>query len=125
MRVAAVFCLAFCLATAASITLVGDRGLLGGKVWSFRQVLALLIDWRFVTSMVLAVMARGFFVATNVAILRDERLAPAATTVTTFVTASAYLFVVAANWLFLGEALTPRQMCGAAIIMAGIVVMTR
>lgn len=121
----AFFCVAFCLATAASITLVGDRSLLGGKSWGPREIFALLTDWRFVASMALAVTARGFFIATNVALLRNERLAPAATTVTAFVTASAYLFVVAANWLFLGEALTARQMVGAAIIMAGILVMTR
>lgn len=125
MGLTALFCVAFGLATAASITLVGDRSLLGGKSWGPREILALLTDWRFVASMALAVAARGFFIATNVALLRNERLAPAATTVTAFVTASAYLFVVAANWLFLGETLTPRQMAGAAIIMAGILVMTR
>lgn len=125
MIVLVALCVGFGLATAASITLLGDRQWLAKSSLSLSGIAALLGDWRLWLSMAFALLARMLFIGTNVVLSRDPRFQQASTTITTFVTASAYLFVLVANWYVLGEVVTRQQMVGAIVVVIGIVVMTR
>ena len=116
-------CVAFGLATAASIALLGDRQLLQGKTLSIESAETLLSDWRLWISLALGVLARVIFVATNVLMLLDVRWSESATTLTAFVTATAYIFVIVFNHILLGEVLSRQQFLGAALVMGGIVLM--
>lgn len=115
--------LVYSVTTAASIVLLGHRDLISGNLWSVDRVIALLLNWKFILSLVFALGARFSFVLTNNALLSIPELAPASTTITTFITLVCLVFVVLANVYFLKERLVMSQMAGAALIMVGIVVM--
>jgi len=95
----ALFTLLFSLATAVSTTLLGDRSLLSGTMFSTEWVLRILFHWKFWLAM-----------------------APAATTVTAFITCISFIFLILSNVVFLHEQLTPRQVTGSLTILAGIAV---
>ncbi|MDD5699566.1 MAG: hypothetical protein PHH77_13210 [Victivallaceae bacterium] len=114
------FTLFFCLATAGSIVLLGDRFLISGNLFSCKRLFLIALNWKFIAAILLAVAARMTFVLINNNLLKIPRLAGSSTTVTVFITTIAYLFVIAANWLFLGERFTVVQLAGCGIVLIGI-----
>ncbi|NLG39341.1 MAG: hypothetical protein GX545_05400 [Fibrobacter sp.] len=114
----------FGVLSAASIVLSGNRGLISGDI-SGKNFLQLLLDIRFILAMILAVGSRFTFIFINNSLLKFPNLANNSTTITTFVTASSYVFIIAANFLFLNERLTVQQAVGATLVMIGIIVMMR
>ena len=115
--------LIYSLATAASITLLGSRDLISGNLFSIKNILNLALNYKFIISMVCAIIARLAFILTNNAILKIPKLSSSATTITTFITLICLVFVVAANIAFLGEKIRTIQILGAGIIMVGIIIL--
>jgi len=118
----ALFTLLFSLATAISTTLLGDRTLLGGNMFSAEWALRILFHWKFWLAMSLAVLARFSFIGINYFTLKIPALAPAATSVTAFITVVSFIFLILSNVVFLHEQLTLRQIAGSLTILAGIAV---
>jgi drug/metabolite transporter (DMT)-like permease len=85
-------------------------------------MLLLIINWRFILAMSLAIMARVSFMLINSTLLNIPSLAPAATTITVFITTLSILFILVANHFILNETLSLRQAIGAAIIITGVFV---
>jgi drug/metabolite transporter (DMT)-like permease len=115
-----IFTLFFCLATAGSIVLLGDRSLISGNLFSLKKLIIIALNWRFILAIFLAFAARISFILINNNLLKIPRLANNSTTATAFITTIAYLFVMAANWMFLDERFTPTQLVGCGIILLGI-----
>jgi drug/metabolite transporter (DMT)-like permease len=115
-----IFTFLFCIATATSIVLLGDRSLISGKLFSVQKLIFIMLNWKFIAAIATAIAARVFFVLINNNLLKIPKMAGSSTTVTVFITTIAYLFVIAANWLFLGERLSPSQLLGCGIILIGI-----
>lgn len=110
--------------SAASIVFTGNRELISGDL-SWKTVSHLLLDWRFIFAMVLAIGARFTFIYINNTLLKVPELAKNSTTITTFVTASSYIFIIGANLIFLSERLTLQQALGATLVLIGIIVMLK
>ena len=115
--------LLFSLSTAVSILLMGSRAIVAGNI-DLPRMAAILVDWRFILGVGFAFISRVCFLLVNNSLLRIPELESGATTITAFITSIALMFVVAANYLFLGERLSPMQIAGAFIILVGIIVMT-
>ena len=113
----------FGMVTAASITILGNRQLLSGKNLTLDSAITILSDWRLWLSMFFALLSRVLFVATNIVLIGNSRWSTNATTLTTFITASAYIFVVMSNYIFLDEALNSQQIIGAVIVILGVAIM--
>ena len=112
--------LLFDLATGFSIALTGDRALLSGNL--FNRFFQIITNWKFLLAMVLAVGSRLLFMLINNQVLKIPSLAKTSTTVTVFITASSYIFIILLNLIFLNERLTLQQVIGSIIVVAGIVV---
>lgn len=112
----------FGVLSAASIVLSGNRGLLSGEL-SWKYFLKLLLDFRFIIAMILALGSRFTFIFINNLLMKVPDLAENSTTITAFITASSYVFIIAANFIFLNERLTFQQTIGSVLVLAGIVVM--
>jgi hypothetical protein len=110
----------FSLATAGSIALLGTKDLIGGNLFTLNRFIGLILNWRFIVAMVLALVARFSFIIINNQILKIPRLAPSATTITTFITLLSLVLVVISNILFLHEKLAVTQLLGIIIILLGI-----
>lgn len=123
MLAVALWTVAFSLATVISITLTGSRALIGGNI-DFVRLLHILVDWRFLLGAALAFLARLSFIMINNALLKIPNLADSSTTITTFITAIAMIFVVIANYFFLGERIHLTQGLGAFFILFGIFLIT-
>lgn len=117
----AVIC--YCITTAFSISLLGDKKLLSSNLFQVSNMLRLLFNWKFMLSMALAIGSRLTFVVINSTILKIPYLAGAATTVSVFVTLISIVFIIVANHYFLNETLNLRQGIGAFIVVAGICIM--
>jgi len=115
-----IFTLFFCLATAGSIVLLGDRSLISGDLFSFKKLVTIALHWKFIVALFMAIIARLAFILINNNLLKIPKLANNSTTVATFITTIAYLFVIIANWLFLDERLSGTQLTGCSIILLGI-----
>ncbi len=115
----------FCVSSAISITLVGDRNLISGNLLNPENMLKLIFNWKFMTAMLFAVFSRLSFIMINNSLLKIPRLALASTSITTFATSISLIFVLAANYYFLGERLNPHQLIGAGVVLLGIVLMTK
>lgn len=76
-------------------------------------------------AMLFAVFSRLSFIMINNSLLKIPRLATASTSITTFATLISLVFVLLANYYFLNEKLSTQQIIGAAIILAGIVLMMK
>jgi uncharacterized membrane protein len=111
----------FCLCSAASITLVGHKDLIGDL--SFRTLIPLLFNWRFILAMVFALGSRISFTFINSGLYKIPKLAGAATTIAAFITIASLAVIVVSNALFLGDKISTQQMIGMAIIIVGIIVM--
>jgi drug/metabolite transporter (DMT)-like permease len=114
----------FGILAASSIVLTGDRALISGDIIG-KNILKMLLDWRFILSMALAVGSRFTFIYLNSAVLKIPALAKNSTTITSFITAFGYIFIILANYFFLKERLTPQQIIGASLIMSGIFLMVK
>lgn len=112
--------LLFDLATGFSIALTGDRALLSGNL--FNRFFQIITNWKFLLAMVLAVASRLLFMLINNQVLKIPSLAKTSTTVTVFITASSYIFIILLNLVLLNERLTLQQVIGSIIVVAGIVV---
>lgn len=108
--------------SAASVVITGDRRLISGNLTG-NDFFRMILDWRFILAMILAVGSRFTFIFINNTLLKIPNLAKNSTTITTFVTASSYVFIIAANFIFLQERLTLQQTLGAGLVLAGIIVM--
>lgn len=117
------FTLLFSISTALSITLLGDRNLISGNLLSLTKMVSILTNWKFILSMSLAVLARFSFVMLNNSLLKVDRLAASSTTISSFITCFAFVFIVASNVLFLDEKLSVQQGVGAIIIICGVFTM--
>jgi drug/metabolite transporter (DMT)-like permease len=113
----------FCLTTAISIVLLGDRSLISGDMRQIENIVRLIFSWKFILSMTFAVLTRLSFIMINNSMLKIPKLASASTTITTFATLLSLVFVVIANYYFLNEKLNLQQAAGAFIILIGIAIM--
>lgn len=115
----------FCISSAISITLVGDRNLISGNLLNLENMLKLLLNWKFILAMLFAVFSRISFIMINNSLLKIPRLAVASTSITTFATSISLIFVLIANYYFLGERLSMQQLAGAGVVLLGIVLMAK
>lgn len=115
----------FCISNTVSITLIGDRSLISGNLLNLQNLFFLLSNWKFMVAMLFAVFSRLSFIMINNSLLKIPRLATASTSITTFATLISLVFVLLANYYFLNEKLSTQQIIGAAIILAGIVLMMK
>ncbi|MEI8103995.1 MAG: hypothetical protein WCG84_03805 [Candidatus Moraniibacteriota bacterium] len=114
----------FSCTTVISILLTGSRGLISGDITPMR-VVQILIDWRFILGAGFAFVSRLSFILINNALLKIPHLAQSSTTITMFITSIAMVFVIIANYYFLGERISVTQGVGAFIIIFGIFIITR
>jgi len=119
-----IWTIGFSLSTAFSITLMGQKSLISGNLFSIEKVVSILLDFRFIASMVLAVCARVCFIFLNNAVLKIPSLKEGATTIAAFVSAFSFVFIVLTNMLFLKERINLRQGVGAFVIIVGIIILT-
>jgi drug/metabolite transporter (DMT)-like permease len=123
IAVATFWVLIYCLSTAISIVLLGDRSLISGNLLNARNIFLLVTNWKFVLSMTLAVLSRVSFIFINNTLLKITYLADIATTLSVFITLVSIIFIVLANHLFLKESLNVKQAIGAFIVLTGIFLM--
>jgi drug/metabolite transporter (DMT)-like permease len=112
--------LLFDLATGFSIVLTGDRSMISGNL--FNHFFQILLNWKFILAMILAVGSRLFFILINNQLLKIPTLAKNSTTITVFITASSYIFIILLNYFFLNERITLQQIIGSIIVVAGVIV---
>ena len=110
----------YCLATAFSIVLLGDRNLISGNLFQFENVIALIFNWKFIFSMSLAILSRISFILINSTLLKIPYLAAISTTLSVFITLLSIIFIIIANHYFLKETLNLKQGIGALIVLMGI-----
>jgi drug/metabolite transporter (DMT)-like permease len=115
--------LLYCLSTAFSIVLLGDRNLISGNLYEIKNVIFLVFNWKFILSMSLAVLSRVSFILINNTLLKIPYLAGVSTTIAVFITLISILFILLANHFFLKETLNMRQALGAFIVLTGIFIM--
>lgn len=113
----------FSCVTVASIILTGSRSLISGDI-NFVRMLHILIDWRFLLGASFAFIARLSFIMINNTLLKIPELANTSTTITTFITSIAMVFVIIANYYFLHEKISLTQGVGAFVILIGIFLIT-
>jgi drug/metabolite transporter (DMT)-like permease len=114
--------LLFNVATAFSIVLTGDRALISGNL--LKNFWGILFSWKFILAMVLAILSRFLFIIINNQLLKIPTLAPSSTTITVFITATSYIFIVATNLLILHERISGLQYLGIGLILVGVVVLS-
>lgn len=114
----------FSLATVISITLTGSRTLISGDM-NFQKIISIIFDWRFIIGASFAFLARLLFILINNALLKIPHLAQNSTSLTMFITSVALVFVLIANYYFLGERINLSQGIGAFIIFFGVFLITR
>lgn len=110
----------FSTVTAISIALLGDRSLISGNLLEVKTILRLAFHWKFILSMSLAVTARMTFILINSSLLKISALAQNSTTITAFITALSYVFIILINYLFLKERLSWQQGVGSLMVVSGI-----
>jgi len=115
----------FSISSATSITLLGQRDLISGNLFEIRKVVSILLDWRFLLSMIFALFSRFSFMMTNNALLKVSRLANASTTITTFVTLISLIFIVITNYIFLKERFNISQVIGGLIVIVGVFILMK
>lgn len=117
--------LIYCITNTVSIVLLGDRSLISGNLLNINNIVKLLLNWKFILAMLAAVLTRLSFIMINNALLKLPRLADASTSITTFATLLSLIFILLANYFFLGEKLDLRQAIGAFIVLLGVMVMLK
>ena len=115
--------LLYCLSTAFSIVLLGDRNLISGNLYEVKNIILLVFNWKFILSMSLAVLSRVSFILINNTLLKIPYLAEVSTTIAVFITLTSIIFIILANHFFLKETLNLKQAIGAFIVLTGIFIM--
>ena len=115
----------FSVSGTATIVLLGDRSLLSGSLLNFSKFLSIIFHWRFIVAIVSAFIARYSFMIINNHILKIPSLAQNSTSITSLVTSVSLIFLLAANYAFLGEKLNIYQGIGAVIILLGAWIILR
>lgn len=115
----------YCISNTVSITLVGDRSLISGNIFTVSGMFQLVTDWRFIIAMFFALFARISFIMINNSLLKVPRLAGASTSITTLATLISLIFILVANYYYLNERLSVQQMVGAAVMFVGITLMVK
>ena len=112
----------YCITSVISIVLLGDKQLISGNLFQIKNILLLILNWKFIVSMSLAVLTRLTFILLNNAILKIPTLANASTTITTFISLISLIFIVIANHFYLNEKLNLQQGIGAFVILIGVAI---
>lgn len=120
-----IYTLLFSLVTVVSILLTGSRSFISGGELTLSKILSMLIDWHFILGAGFAFLARLLFIMVNNSLLKIPELAGSSTTITMFITSIAMVFVIIANYYFLGERINATQGIGAFVIIFGIFLITR
>ena len=115
----------FSLVTVISILLTGSRSFISGSNLTPMAIIKMLCDWHCLLGATFAFAARLFFIMINNSLLKIPDLAGSSTTVTTFITSIAMVFVIIANYYFLGEKINTTQGVGVFVILFGIFLITR
>lgn len=115
----------FSLVTVISILLTGSRSFISGGELNLMKIVRMVLDWHFILGAGFAFLARLLFIMVNNSLLKIPNLANSSTTITMFITSIAMVFVIIANYYFLGERINVSQGVGAFIILVGIFVITR
>jgi len=115
----------YCICNTFSIVLLGDRSLISGNLFHPENLVRLILSWKFILAMALAVITRMSFIMLNNALLKIPRLASVSTSVCTFITLLSLIFILVANYWFLNEKLNLQQSIGAVIILAGVAIMVK
>lgn len=114
----------FSVVTVISILLTGSRSLISGDI-TFWRIFEILFDWRFILGALFAFFARLSFIMINNALYKIPELSQSSTTITAFITSVAMIFVIIANYYFLGERISITQGVGAFVIIIGIMIMLK
>ena len=117
--------LIFSFSTAFSITLLGDRNLISGNLVDSRRWLYLILNWKFILSMSLAIIARISFIFLNNSLLKIDKFAPNATSITALVSSVSYICILLTNFIILKEKLSLVQLLGASFIILGISILIK
>lgn len=107
----------YSIVVAASIIFIGrpiENGL------SLKELLKLLLDWRFLLGGILALCARFIFVIINNLASKQPNLQNASLTIAALATMGSVVTIILANYLFLGEQLRLVQGIGVLLILTGI-----
>ena len=116
--------LLFSITSAASIVLIGGRGIIGIEM-NLLNIVKIILSWQFILGAIFAFLSRLLFLMINSAVYKIPALSISSTSITMFITSFATIFVIAANYYFLGERLTFSQGVGAAIIFEGTIIIMR
>lgn len=112
--------LIFSVAGASMTVLLGDRNLLSGNLLDWNKFLSIIFHWRFIAAFLCAFIARYSFMILNAQLLKIPSLAQNSTTIAGLITAVGAIFVILANYVFLGERISFQQGLGAILILAGV-----
>lgn len=113
----------FCICNATSIFLLGEKSLIKGSLNNWESIIRIIFHWKFSASMLFAVISRASFIMINNSLLKDTKFVNSATTVTSFISILSLVFIVLANYLFLGEIMNFKQVVGAGILLTGLFIM--
>lgn len=113
--------LVYAIVVAASIIFIGrPLGTLHAK-----SLFMLLFDWRFIIGCFFALGARFIFVIINNLASKNPQLSHAHLTIAALATQISIIAIIVANAVFLHEHLRPIQYGGAAMILAGMLLIFR
>ncbi|MBW4889824.1 hypothetical protein KXQ82_08860 [Mucilaginibacter sp. HMF5004] len=115
----------YCISSSASIALLGDRSLISGDLLNIQNIIRLLLNWKFILAMALAIFSRLSFIMINNGLLKIPRLAGISTTLCTLITSVSLIFILLANYFFLDERLNLQQAAGAIIVIVGLAIMVK
>lgn len=111
--------------TIASIILTGSRSFISGQELTFLKVIQLILNWHFILGATFAFLSRLFFIMLNNHIMKIPDLAGNSTTITAMITSVATIFMIIANYYFLGEKINTQQGVGAFLILLGIFIIVK
>lgn len=97
---------------------MGSRDIIGGNI-TFASLPGIIFHWKFIAGAFFAFLARLFFVLINNSLYKMPKLAAGSTTITALITTIAMVFIIIANYYFLGERLNYTQGLGAFFIILG------
>jgi drug/metabolite transporter (DMT)-like permease len=120
MLVLVLYTIIFSIAGTATVVLLGNRSVLNGNLLNFQNFLAVVFHWRFILAILCAFIARYSFMLINGKLLKIPSLSRNSTTITAFITSVAAIFMLIANYYFLGERISYQQLGGAILIIGGI-----
>ena len=109
----------YSIVVALSILFLGNPSTLVGHL-TLKNLLMLLLDWRFLLGGVLALIARFIFVIINNLASKEPSLASAHLTITAIATTASVVFVIVINHFLLGDQLKVIQLVGIAVVLLGL-----